>query len=80
MTNYFNEHEYFTALKELESKIKYNGCEYFNTHFAKLIGRGIEITEDMIRKCLMNDYMEFKTFTYDQTLFLYNKYVEILVK
>ena len=81
MTNtYFNEATYYDTLKGLNATFKYEDCKLTNTMLASRAAKGIEITEDAIRKMILGlrDF-GLTELEYEQELWLvqqYTKYFE----
>ena len=61
------------ALKALNEKVPYEEAEYFNMVFATKISKGKQITDDEIRRTLMNG-IEDEFITYGQSLTLLDMY------
>lgn len=61
------------ALKALNEKVPYEEAEYFNMVFATKISKGKQITDDEIRRTLMNG-VEDEFITYGQSLTLLEMY------
>ena len=73
----FDNNKYFKMLNILNAKVPYKHSEYFNMCLASGVAQGKEITENKIRKLLLNG-VDDELINYNQALTLNKIYVAMI--
>lgn len=73
----FDNNKYFKMLNILNAKVPYKHSEYFNMCLASGVAQGKEITENKIRKLLLNG-VDDELINYNQALGLNKVYVDMI--
>ena len=73
----FDNNKYYEILNILNAKVPYKHSEYFNMCLASGVAQGKEITENKIRKLLLNG-VDDELINYNQALGLNKVYVDMI--